>query len=516
MKTTMKKSIARILTLALVLVMMMSFAVPTMASSTHNQSTLDAMQAVVQIDVYFVDPELGYEEWLTGGTGFFINEDTLLTCNHLVNQFPDEFYAAWAKETNKSLGVKRTAKDIKENLELRVAVLRDVSVKATVKKASTEMDFAILTLEEKIYDRTTLPLRKSSELLQTEVVYALGFPGVVANADDQPRNDASDVTSSDGTVSKITRSTFTTTDGSLYKDVDVVEHGARISGGFSGGPLVDAEGNVVGINAVGNEVGSINMAVSMDPILQTLNALGIKYTAAEEAAPAETVAATEAPAPVETVPATEAPAPVETVPATEAPTQATEPAPAPIPEPEPEPEPAPFNSTILIVAAVAVLAVIVIIVVVMSKGKKKASAPTGYTAPTAPSGGFTAPTYTAPMGAGETTVLASDAGETTILNHAANGGTLTRKRTNETITINAERFIIGRERKTANYCISDNSSISRSHVTLTVKNGTTYLTDMNAANGTFLNGVKVLPNQETALKSGDKIKLADEEFEFRA
>ena len=515
MKTTMKKSIARVLTLALVLVMMMSFAVPAMASSTHNQSTLDAMQAVVQIDVYFVDPELGYEEWLTGGTGFFINEDTLLTCNHLVNQFPDEFYAAWAKETNKSLGVKRTAKDIKENLELRVAVLRDVSVKATVKKASTEMDFAILTLDEKIYDRTTLPLRKSSELLQTEVVYALGFPGIVANADDQPRNDAGDVTSSDGTVSKITRSTFTTTDGSLYKDVDVVEHGARISGGFSGGPLVDAEGNVVGINAVGNDVGSINMAVSMDPILQTLNALGIKYTAAEEVAPVETVPATEAPAPVETVAATEAPTQVteETTQVTEEPTQVTEEEPGP----GPGPGPGPVNSTILIVAAVAVLAVIIIIVVVMSKSKKKApAASTGYTAPTAPSGGFTAPTYTAPMGAGETTVLASDAGETTILNHAANGGTLTRKRTNETITINAERFIIGRERKTANYCISDNSSISRSHVTLTVKNGTTYLTDMNAANGTFLNGVKVLPNQETALKSGDKIKLADEEFEFHA
>ena len=49
-----------------------------------------------------------------------------------------------------------------------------------------------------------------------------------------------------------------------------------------------------------------------------------------------------------------------------------------------------------------------------------------------------------------------------------------------------------------------------------VKNGATYLTDMNAANGTFVNGVKVLPNQEIALKTGDKIKLADEEFEFRA
>ena len=161
------------------------------------------------------------------------------------------------------------------------------------------------------------------------------------------------------------------------------------------------------------------------------------------------------------------------------------------------------------------IAVIVIIVVVMSKGKKKTPAP-GYTAPTAPTGGFTAPTYTAPMGAGETTVLGGDAGETTILSRSANGGTLIRKRTNETITINAERFIIGRERKTANYCIADNTSISRSHVTLTVKNGATYLIDMNAANGTFVNGVKAMPNQEIALKTGDKIKLADEEFEFRA
>jgi len=194
--------------------------------------------------------------------------------------------------------------------------------------------------------------------------------------------------------------------------------------------------------------------------------------------------------------------------ATEAPTQATE---APVAEKEEG-----GMNTILIVAAIAVVAVIVIIVIVMSKGKKKAPAAPAAPAYTAPTGGFTAPTYTAPMGAGETTVLGGDAGETTILSRSANGGSLIRKRTNETITINAERFIIGRERKTANYCIADNSSISRSHVTLTVKNGATYLTDMNAANGTFVNGVKVLPNQEIALKTGDKIKLADEEFEFRA
>ena len=167
---------------------------------------------------------------------------------------------------------------------------------------------------------------------------------------------------------------------------------------------------------------------------------------------------------------------------------------------------------------------------VVLSGKKKKAAPApaapafAPAAPAAPAqynnGGFKpaapTPAYTAPMDAGETSVLSQSAGETTVLNRNVNGGTLVRKRTGESVSINAETFVIGRERKTVNYCIADNTSISRSHVTLRVRGNTTYLTDMNAANGTFVNGVKVMPRQEVALKNGDKITLADEDFEFRA
>ena len=117
--------------------------------------------------------------------------------------------------------------------------------------------------------------------------------------------------------------------------------------------------------------------------------------------------------------------------------------------------------------------------------------------------------------AGETTVLNQDAGETTVLSRNVNGGTLIRKRNGEKITISNEKFIIGRDRKAVNYCISDNSSISRSHVTLEVRGDVTYLVDMNAANGTFVNGVKAMPRQEIALKDGDKITLSDEDFEYK-
>lgn len=509
MKTTMKKSIARVLTMVLALAMLLSLAVPALAASLTAAEGLDEVKhGVFKFNMKIDLPGKG--GW-TGarGTAFLINDDHIITAAHCVrfteweaNQFDHTLSDELAR-----LGI------LKAEPSYTVTVERDLTVGATIVNYSENMDFAILKLDQPIPTRKYLTLRDSKSVKAGEPVYSVGYPAFYDDQHYDSDYTIDDVTMKQGIISKIQGLDEFSYSSGQHMKLDVLTTTCNFSGGDSGGPMVDADGYVIGVSIAGREASvsdNFYSASAIDQVMRACDNLGIEYHTNEEAP-----APTEAPVPVETVAATEAPteAPVQV---TEAPTQATEAPTQATEEPKPvDPDP-PFNPTILIVAAVAVLAVIIIIVVVMSKGKKKASAPTGYTAPTAPSGGFTAPTYTAPMGAGETTVLASDAGETTILNHAANGGTLTRKRTNETITINAERFIIGRERKTANYCISDNSSISRSHVTLTVKNGTTYLTDMNAANGTFLNGVKVLPNQETALKSGDKIKLADEEFEFRA
>ena len=117
---------------------------------------------------------------------------------------------------------------------------------------------------------------------------------------------------------------------------------------------------------------------------------------------------------------------------------------------------------------------------------------------------------------GETTILNQGAGETTVLSKVVNGGALIRLKTRERLTINKESMTIGRERKRVDICIPDNTSISRLHAKLVVRNGVTYLIDQNAANGTFVNGVKATPNQEVALKDGDKVMLAAEEFEYHA
>ena len=72
-----------------------------------------------------------------------------------------------------------------------------------------------------------------------------------------------------------------------------------------------------------------------------------------------------------------------------------------------------------------------------------------------------------------------------------------------------------RDRSKVTYCISDNTSISRTHAKIVHRGGKTYLVDLNATNGTLLNGVKVTGAQ-VELKSGDRITLADEDFTYHA
>ena len=116
-------------------------------------------------------------------------------------------------------------------------------------------------------------------------------------------------------------------------------------------------------------------------------------------------------------------------------------------------------------------------------------------------------------GAGETSVLNDGAGETTVLN-GQTGGVLLRKSNGDRINLNKAVFNIGKERRRVDYCISDNSSVSRVHAKISAKAGKYYITDLNSTNCTFVNGSKLTPNQEVALNPGDKIKISDEEFEF--
>lgn len=125
-----------------------------------------------------------------------------------------------------------------------------------------------------------------------------------------------------------------------------------------------------------------------------------------------------------------------------------------------------------------------------------------------------------PLNFGETTVLGGGSvGETTVLGAAASPVTndphLIRTKNNEKIPLNKPVFRIGKERSYVDYFISDNTAISRSHANIINHNGEFFVVDTNSTNHTYVNGAMIQPGVETKLSHGDKVRLANEDFEFR-
>jgi pSer/pThr/pTyr-binding forkhead associated (FHA) protein len=125
-----------------------------------------------------------------------------------------------------------------------------------------------------------------------------------------------------------------------------------------------------------------------------------------------------------------------------------------------------------------------------------------------------------PANFGETTVLSNvAAGATTVLgvDPASQVATphLIRTKNNERINLNKPVFRIGKEKSFVDYFIGDNTAISRSHADFTTRDGEYYVTDMNSTNHTYVNGAMIQSSVEVKLVHGTKIKLANEEFEFK-
>ncbi len=124
------------------------------------------------------------------------------------------------------------------------------------------------------------------------------------------------------------------------------------------------------------------------------------------------------------------------------------------------------------------------------------------------------------MNFGETTVLSSvNIGETTVLSAVSNPTQpqphLVRARNNEKINLDKPVFRIGKEKSYVDYFIGDNTAISRSHANIVCRDGECFVVDTNSTNHTYVNGSMIQSNVETKLENGDKIRLANEEFEFK-
>lgn len=507
-----KTRISGILSLMLVLMLafsMMCSAITPVAAidGSANEKVTSVSDSLMQIRMVYKDDKVTLH--IPAGTCFLINENTVLTSAHVVDMNDDRLDYIKSKTTNYN----------KNNVSYEVVVSDDVTIPATLKKESKVNDFAIVNLNETIGNKTPAVFGDSESVIPTTNVYALGFPDGVAMVQNKNTYTSADATITTGQVSKIGE----------FGGIDCIQHSATMGAGNSGGPLVDENGYVLGINRGGyggSDSDKYLYSVRIQQVMDILDALVIPYTKAD----AEPVEETTVEAETSAVPAqitTDAP----TEPATE----------------KPE-EPAPMDTTkLIIIIAIVVLLIVLaaIIIFVIVGNKKKSSAkiqshqrggtviPGAPQQPQMPSGrpsnspyappqqnrpmptmNGSAPTMPSNEGAGETSVLNDGAGETTVLGKQSTGFFIVRKNNGEKINVNKPEFVIGKERRRVDYCISDNNSVSRAHAKIRVRAGRCYISDLGSTNCTFVNGSKLSPNQEVILSKGDKIKISDEEFEF--
>lgn len=141
-------------------------------------------------------------------------------------------------------------------------------------------DMAILRAVQPFEGRTNLPIRMPSEERDRgSVVYALGYPGVNDDTNVDVENltlpypaDIEDVSITSGVFSHMAE--MKSMGGYVHIETD-----ARINHGNSGGPLIDQDGNVIGINTYGITDSGVTSfyAVSSQYIIDKCDELKIPY-----------------------------------------------------------------------------------------------------------------------------------------------------------------------------------------------------------------------------------------------
>ena len=239
-----------------------ALAVPSLAA--FNQDTLNGI-VLIRTGAPNADGVMNY--WR--GTGFFVgtpgeDPEYIVTNCHVV----EEFILA-----GKALG----------GGELHVLFDQNDEAEAYLVDYDAEKDIAVLRLEEPTGKRVPLQMREPEDDMLGDEVYAVGYP-LAADLTVQAVNSFS---VSDATVTAGSIGRFLTESGTGRR---LIQTDTAMSGGNSGGPLIDGDGAVLGINtAVSNLDQNLFYAVSVGEVLPMLDRNNIPYSMYEGGASGNTM-----------------------------------------------------------------------------------------------------------------------------------------------------------------------------------------------------------------------------------
>ena len=228
-----------------------ALAVPSL--SAFDQDTLNG---IVLIRTGAPDENGVMNYWR--GTGFFVGEagqdpEYIVTNCHVV----EDFILA-----GKAIG----------GGELHVLFDQDDEAEAYLVDYDYEKDIAVLKLEEPTDKRSALQMREVEDAMLGDEVYAVGYP-LAADMTVQAVNSFSpdDATVTAGSIGRLL-----TESGTGRR---LIQTDTSMSGGNSGGPLVDGNGAVLGINAAASDLDqNLFYAVSIGEILPMLDRNNIPYS----------------------------------------------------------------------------------------------------------------------------------------------------------------------------------------------------------------------------------------------